>query len=70
MSVVRLILADNELEAEAICGLLRTEGIACDHRRAEGGTGWEPTGSGGAREVLVEEADLERARELVEPPEA
>jgi hypothetical protein len=28
---------------------------------------WEATGSGGPREILVAESDLERARELVQP---
>jgi hypothetical protein len=65
---VRLTVVGNEIEAEAICGLLRTEGIACDHRQTDMGAGaWEATGSGGPREILVEPDDLERARELIKP---
>ena len=65
---VRLTVVGDEIEAEAICGLLRTEGIACDQRQTDMGAGaWEATGSGGPREILVESADLERARELIKP---
>jgi hypothetical protein len=65
---VRLTVVGNEIEAETICGLLRTEGIACDHRQTDMGAGaWEATGSGGPREILVEAGDLERARELIKP---
>ena len=64
---VRLTVVGDGMEAAAICGLLRTEGIACDDRRTDVGAGaWEATGSGGPREILVAPADLERARELIE----
>ena len=65
---VRLTVVGDAMEAAAICGLLRSEGIACDDRRTDMGAGaWEATGSGGPREILVTPADLERARELIEP---
>ena len=65
---VRLTVVGNEMEAETICGLLRTEGIACNQRQTDMGAGaWEATGSGGPREVLVAPSDLERARELIKP---
>jgi hypothetical protein len=68
MSSVRLTVVGDGMEAEAICGLLRTEGIVCDHRRTDMGSGaWEATGSGGPREILVMPSDLERARELIKP---
>ena len=71
MSGVRLTVVGDGMEAEAICGLLRTEGIACDHRQTDMGVGaWEATGSGGPREILVVESDLERARELIKPATA
>ena len=63
---VRLTVVGDAMEAEAICGLLRTEGIACNHRQTDMGVGaWEATGSGGPREILVVGSDLERARELI-----
>jgi hypothetical protein len=65
---VRLTVVGDAMEAAAICGLLRTEGIACDDRRTDMGAGaWEATGTGGPREILVAASDLERARELIEP---
>ena len=68
MPGVRLTVVGDEIEAETICGLLRTEGIACNHRRTDMGAGaWEATGSGGPREILVAPSDLERSRELIAP---
>ena len=68
MTGVRLTVVGDGMEAEAICGLLRTEGIACNHRQTDMGVGaWEATGSGGPREILVVASDLERARELIKP---
>ena len=65
---VRLTVVGDGMEAEAICGLLRTEGIPCNHRQTDMGVGaWEATGSGGPREILVVASDLERARELIKP---
>jgi hypothetical protein len=65
---VRLTVVGDGMEAAAICGLLRTEGIVCNDRQTDMGVGaWEATGSGGPREILVAPSDLERARELIEP---
>jgi len=70
MTPVTLTVVHDELEAEGLCGLLRAEGIACMYR---------PTSTGGAlglgssmaapQEILVEEADLDRAKELLSPAE-
>jgi Putative prokaryotic signal transducing protein len=66
MGEVRLIVVGNSLEADTICGLLRTEGIACDHRQTDVGAGaGDAIGDTGPREILVGQDDLERARELV-----
>jgi len=65
---MRLTVVATQGEADVICSLLRTEGIACGSRAADG-LGAEPGGGfGGWREVLVEEADLERARALIASP--
>jgi putative signal transducing protein len=66
MDLVRLMVAGNALEAETICGLLRSEGIACEHRQTDFGAGaGDAVGDIGPREVLVARSELERARELV-----
>lgn len=63
---VRLTVVGDEMEAAALCGLLRTEGIACEDRKTDMGSGsTDATGSGGSREILVAPDDLERARELI-----
>ena len=65
MNGVRLMVVGNSLEAETICGLLRTEGIACDHRQTDLGAGaGDAVGDSGPREILVAQGDLELAREL------
>lgn len=62
---VRVAVVPTLGEAEVIVGLLETEGIQAMQRAARGGessalpTGWT--------EILVPEADLDRARELIEP---
>jgi hypothetical protein len=56
----------NSMEAETICGLLRTEGIACDHRQTDMGAGaGDAVGDTGPREILVARDDLESAQQLV-----
>jgi hypothetical protein len=60
------MVVGNSMEAETICGLLRTEGIACDHRHTDMGAGaGDAVGSSGPREILVARDDLESARHLV-----
>jgi hypothetical protein len=60
------MVVGNSMEAEAICGLLRTEGIACDHRQTNMGAGaGDAIGDSGPREILVARDDLESARQLV-----
>ena len=66
MNGVRLMVVGNSFEAETICGLLRTEGIACGHRQTDMGAGaGDAVGDSGPREILVAQNDLDRARELV-----
>ena len=63
---VRLTTVPNEGEAEILCGMLRVEGIRCAHRITDQFL-WDDSGQafGGWREVLVAEADLARAREIL-----
>ena len=66
MNVVRFMVVGNSMEADTICGLLRTEGIACDHRQTDMGAGaGDAVGDSGPREILVARDDLESARQIV-----
>ena len=66
MNVVRFMVVGNSMEADTICGLLRTEGIACDHRQTDVGAGaGDAVGDSGPRENLVARDDLESARQVV-----
>ena len=73
MSLVRVTTVANEIEAEMVCGLLRTEGIAATQRRTDfaAGAADASTTAAGPREIYVPAEELERARELLdaEPPD-
>ena len=64
---VRLTVVPDEGAAEALVGLLRSEGIECFYRDTDVSAAGIFGGStfGGWREVLVDEDDLERARTLL-----
>jgi hypothetical protein len=61
------MVVGNDAEAEMACGLLRSSGIECGHRPAEVAQGpWQALGTGGPREVLVAEGDVEEARRILD----
>jgi hypothetical protein len=64
---VRVAVVPGEPEAEALCGLLRSDGIECGHRpTGEADSAFEGFGGeGGAHEILVHPRDAERAREIL-----
>ncbi|MGZ4257465.1 MAG: putative signal transducing protein [Gaiellaceae bacterium] len=64
---VRVAVVPGEPEAEALCGLLRSDGIECGHRPTpEADSAFEGFGGeGGEQEILVHPRDLERAREIL-----
>jgi hypothetical protein len=63
---VRLTTTENEIEAEILCGMLRAEGIQCVQQPTNSSADQSMGGGlGGWREVLVDEADLDRARKLL-----
>jgi hypothetical protein len=70
MSAVVLTVVGDEMEAEALCGLLRTSEIKCAYRRSDMSAGAGTYGGGfaiaGPTEVLVDESDLNAARKLLE----
>ena len=66
MAAVRARVVANEIEAQLACSLLRDEGIECFARPTDLAAGrGDGFVVGGPFEVLVGEADLERARELL-----
>jgi hypothetical protein len=66
MSVVRLTVVGNQMEAEVVCGMLRADGIACEYRRTDFAQAFGGGLSmGGPIEVLVEEHQLAEAEKLL-----
>jgi hypothetical protein len=67
VTVLTLTVVHDEGEAEIICGLLRANGIECSYRKTDLAAGsW--TGGfarGGPVEVMVSDADVVKARELL-----
>jgi hypothetical protein len=62
--VVKVV--SGQSEAEVVCGLLRSAGIECAYRDTdEIDSSLEDFMAAGAREVIVHEADLEAAKELL-----
>jgi Putative prokaryotic signal transducing protein len=67
MPEVTLTVVGDELEAEALCGLLRVNGIDCSYRRTDVSAG-RADGSNsmsGPTQIVVNDADLEAARGLL-----
>ena len=63
---VVLTRVSGEPEADIVCGLLRSAGIDCAYRDTEAiEDPLEDFIAAGPREILVREADLEAARELI-----
>ena len=63
---VVLAVVSGEQEADIVCGLLQSNGIDCAYRDTEAiDSPLEDFTAAGAREILVREADLEAARELL-----
>jgi hypothetical protein len=56
----------DEVEAEVVCGLLRSAGIDCGHRVTEAtDSAFEGLAFDGPREILVPENELEAARAVL-----
>jgi hypothetical protein len=63
---VVLTVVASEGEADIVCGLLRTAGIACDYRDTDAiDSSLEEFTPAGPREIIVHEEDLDTARELI-----
>jgi hypothetical protein len=63
---VVLTVVSGQPEAEVVCGLLRSEGIECGYRDTDRiDSSLEDFIAAGAQEILVHEADLQAAKELL-----
>jgi Putative prokaryotic signal transducing protein len=73
MSGVTLTVVGSQMEAEALCGMLRADGIACGYRVSEAATAIGMTTGGmsniGPVEILVDEQHLTEAQKLLPPDE-
>jgi hypothetical protein len=66
MAVVTLTTVHDEAEADLVCGLLRANAIECFSRKSNIAGAWTVAfARGGPIDVLVDEADLTAARELL-----
>ena len=65
-SPVVVKVVSGQSEAEVVCGLLRSAGIECGYRDTEAiDSPLEDFMAAGSREILVREADLAVAQELL-----
>jgi hypothetical protein len=63
---VAVTTVSDEVEAEVVCGLLRSAGIDCGHRLTEAtDSAFEGIAFDGPREVIVPQAELEAARAVL-----
>ena len=68
---VVLHVVSDETEAELVCGLLRSAGIACGYRDTDAiDSELEEFTSSGPREILVAPADVEAARAVLDQAQA
>ena len=68
--VVSVTVVSSETEAEMVCGLLRSAGIACGYRDTDAiDSSMEDFIASGPREILVHPDDLEAAKELLPAPD-
>jgi hypothetical protein len=68
---VVLDVVGSEFEADVICGLLQSEGIDCSVKKTNFAVGLADgaASSAGPREIVVQAADLARAREVLSSQE-
>jgi hypothetical protein len=64
---VKLTVVGNEMEAEMVCGLLRTNGIKCWHQKTDmaAAVGQGRVSMIGPTTIFIRESDYEAARELL-----
>ena len=63
--LVGVALVSNETEAAIVRGMLQANGVACRYRQTNFGAGSMDGMRGGQQQILVREADVSKARELL-----
>jgi hypothetical protein len=70
MDAVKLTVVGDEMEAEMLCGLLRSNGVECSYRKTDTAAAISAESGGfaiaGPTEILVHAHDLDAARRLLE----
>ena len=66
--MVGVTVVRNEAEAEVVCGMLRSNGVACGYEQTNFGAGAaDGYPRGGPVEIFVGEGDEQKARQLLRP---
>jgi putative signal transducing protein len=63
--MVAVTVVPNEAEADLVCGMFETNGVACRSRQTDFGAGSMDGMPGGPQQILVQESDVDRARDLL-----
>ena len=68
MADVSLAVVSTDMEAEMLCGALRSNGIECSYRKIGPGANlgtYAMLGQAGPTEILVDDSQLEEARKFL-----
>lgn len=63
--LVAVAVVPNEAEADLVCGMLQANGVASRARQTDFGAGSMDGMPGGPQQILVQEGDADRARDLL-----
>jgi hypothetical protein len=63
--LVAVTVVPNVVEADIVCGMLQANGVACGSRQTDFAAGSMDGMPGGPQRILVQESDLDRARDLL-----
>jgi hypothetical protein len=63
--LVAVTVVPNEAEADLVCGMLQANVVACRFRQTDFGAGSMDGMPGGPQQILVQESDVDRARDLL-----
>ena len=63
--MVAVTVVPNVIDADIVCGMLQANGVACRSRQTDFAAGSMDGMPGGPQQILVQESDLDRARDLL-----